>query len=218
MNRIILAVAFCLAISSVARAELMVASSVEWLSCNSEVVVVGKIKQITTTKGVYSVIYEDCVVEVSEVLKGDVKGKQITFCLRSVSESPTAKAFMNSKDGVLLFLSKSTGHGSEAHLDNKLVPSSGRCPLSIVDLSNPPKHMFNMKFDVLSQKEHILGDCRGALAALKKHQTDNPEKEVKRHYLKVPFGTEAYKLLNSGSSCYLYVPDFMSRESKPKFY
>lgn len=218
MKRTFLAVALCLAISSVVRAEIMVATSVEWLTCNSEVVVVGKIKQITTINGAHSVIYEDCVVEVSEVLKGDIKDKQITFCLRTFSLFPTAKALMNSKDGVLFFLSTSKENGSEAHLNNKLVPSSEQFPLSIVDLSNPPKNLFNMKFMALTKGEDILRDCRSTLTTLKKYQADNPKQEVKRHYLKVPFETDAYKLLYSDSACYLYVPDFMSKESKSNFY
>jgi len=196
MKKIILALAFCLAISSVARAEIMVASSVEWLSCESEVIVVGKITDITTTKGVHSVIYEDCTVHIHEVLKGDSKAKDLVFCLRTLSAKPSAKAFMNSKDGILLFLSKSRDHGPERHLDNKYVPSSMRSPLSILDLSDIPNHVYSKDMRILTDKKRILNLVRTWSDSTISHSL----------WSEAPFGSPIYKQLYAGSACYLVVP------------
>jgi hypothetical protein len=52
-----------------ARAEIIGCSSIEWLTCEAEVVVVGRVEKIVTTRGPGSVLYEDCTVEVKEVIK-----------------------------------------------------------------------------------------------------------------------------------------------------
>src|SRR4051794_19627 len=57
-------------------------SSLEWLTCEAEVVVVGKIETIVTTRGAYDIIYDDCTVVVEEVLKGKA-GKRLVFCFRT---------------------------------------------------------------------------------------------------------------------------------------
>ncbi len=215
MKKVILAVAFCLTISSVARAETMAASSVEWLSCKSEVIVVGKIKDITITKGVHSVIYEDCTVQIHEVLKGDSKAKDLVFCLRTHSSKPTAKDFMNSKDGILFFLSKSKDHGSERHLDNKYVPSSMRLPLSILDLSDIPDEVYSKEMRILTDKKMILNLVRTWSDSTISHSLRS----------EVPFGSPIFKHLYAGSACYLVVPSEekyraqflkMARSQKPQ--
>jgi len=196
MKRSVLLVALLGMLCGAARAEITGASSIEWLTCTSEVVAVGKIEKITITKGVHSVIYEDCVVQIDELLKEDIKGKELTFCLRTLSANPTAKAFMNSKEGVLLFLSKSKDHGRETHLDNKYVPASKHHPLSIIDLSNPSKYLFSKEMRILTDKDEIFRIVRKWSASLIVHSLDR----------EVPFESPIYQRLYAGSACYLCVP------------
>ncbi|MHC4645367.1 MAG: hypothetical protein ACYTBJ_07685 [Planctomycetota bacterium] len=196
MKRTIFALALVLLLSGQSYAEIMGASSIEWLSCKSEVVVVAQIKEITITKGPHSVIYEDCAVQIHEVLKGDIKGEELVFCLRGLSSKPTVKDFMNSKEGVLLFLSKSKNHGSERHLDNKYVPSSMCFPFSILELSDIPKDVYSKEMRILTDKNEILNlvtkwvDCRISHSVCSE----------------VPFDSPIFKQLYAGSSCYLIVP------------
>ncbi len=207
-----------LAMPIIAFAEIMVASALEWLSCSAEIVAVGKIKNISITKGIHSVIYEDVTVEIHELLKGDIHDKEITFCLRTLSSEPNAKSLMNSEEGILFFLSSSKDHGSEHHLDNKLVPTSLDFPLSIINLSSPSKFIFNMEFENVKDRDKILLTCRRTLNKLKEYKLSGPNMEIEKHYLKIPWDTQASKTLYSGSTCYLYVPNFMSEESEENFY
>lgn len=215
MKRRVALVALLGMLCGAARAEIMVASSIEWLTCTSEVVAVGKIEKITITKGVHSVIYEDCVVQVDEVLKGDMKGKKLTFCLRTLSANPTAKAFMNSKEGVLLFLSKSKDHGRETHLDNKYVPRSKHLPFSVIDLSNPPKDVFSKEMNILTDKDKILRIVRKWSTSAIAYSVD----------YEVPFDSPIHQRLYAGSACYLWVPaeekyrsHFMKLAQSPRTY
>lgn len=115
-------------------------------------------------------------------------------------------------------MSKSKDHGEETHLNDKYIPTSTSHPLSIIDISSSnSKYVFSIDFKTVENK-NIVPVCREILAKLKKYQAENPEGKIKRHYLKVPFDSEIHKLLYGGSSCYLYVPDFMSKESHERFY
>ena len=196
MKRTIVTVALLLILSGQSRAESMAASSVEWLSCKSDVVVVGKITKITVTKGVHSVIYEDCVVQIHEVIKGDIKDKKLVFCLRTLSSEPSGKDFMNSKEGILLFLSNSTNHGSEHHLNNKFVPTSMRFPFSILDLSNIPKHVYSKEMTILADQKEILKTVRSWADSKIVHSLRS----------KVPSDSPIFWHLYGGSNVNLIVP------------
>src|SRR6185436_1386481 len=96
-NRFWLTTFIAVSCVSAARAEIREAPSVEWLTCAAEVVVVGKISKITETKGPGDVTYEDCLVDLDRIVKGNFDGKPITFTLRRLGKQPTAQAWVNSK-------------------------------------------------------------------------------------------------------------------------
>lgn len=196
MKRTIFAITLLFLLSGQSRAEIMGASSIEWLSCQSEVIVVGKIDKITITKGVHSVIYEECTVQIAEVIKGDIKDKELAFCLRTLSSKPTAKDFMNSNQGVLLFLSRSKGHGPERHLDNKYVPTAMGSPFSIIDLSNVSNDLYSKEMRILTNPEEILKTVRTWADSKVSHCL----------WWEVPFDSAIFNQLYAGSACYLIVP------------
>ena len=196
MKLTILVFALVAVLSGECCARINAAKSVEWLTCSSDVVAVGKITKITTTKGVHSVIYEDCVVETSEVIKGDVKDGQLSFCLRTLSAHPSAKEYMNSEKGVLLFLSVSKNHGTEHQLEGKYVPTSGQLPFSIFDLSNLPDKVFGKDMVIFDDPDDVLGAAREWADSDIRHSL----------WIEAAFGSEVYKRLYGGSVCYLIVP------------
>jgi hypothetical protein len=196
MKPTVLTVALVLIVAGQSRAEIRVALSVEWLACKSEVVVVGKIKTINVAKGVHSVIYEDWTVKIDEVIKGDTKGEELVFCLRTLSAEPSAKVLMTSKEGLLMFLSKSTDHGPERHLDNKLVPVSMQSRFSILDLSNVPGDVYTKEMRSLTDPNEILKIVR----------TWARSKIVHSLWSEVPCESPIFEHLYGGSACYLIVP------------
>lgn len=196
MRTILLASLMALAIADSSRAEIRVASSVEWLACGSEAVVIGKITRIATTKGEGEVVYQDCTVQVDEVLKGDVKGKELLFCLRSLPPHPSGKDFMNSKKGVLFFLIKSKDHGPEHHLDNMYVPTSYREPLSIIELSRLPGDTYGKGMTILSDDKELLKAVR----------TWAESKTLHSVQAEVPYASPIHARLYAGSACFLVVP------------
>jgi hypothetical protein len=171
-------------------AEISAEPSIEWITCESEVITIGKITDIKVTKGIYSVIYEDCTVQIDKILKGNVQEKELMFCLRTTSSKPTAKEFMNSKDGVLLFLSKSKNRGQEQHLDDMFVPKF------MIDLSNLQKNVFSKEMVILKDKDRILEIVKEWSNSKIAHPL----------WSKVPFNSGIWEQIYAGSSCYLIVP------------
>jgi hypothetical protein len=218
-SRICLALLALALSGSFARAETMVGSSLEWLTCESDVVVVGRIKKIVTTRGPGSVFYDDCTVAVEEVIKGKVVDRMVVFCFRSLAKESPARSWMKSEQPLLLFLSESRDHGPEKRLETMLVPASGQAPLSVIDLAAPGKYVIDRQFTVLSEKSAILETCRSTVKRLNEHLKKSfvdPQTKVKEVRLEVPTGSSAWRSLYWGSVCYLKVPGFMTLEAKKR--
>jgi hypothetical protein len=194
------------------RAEVIVASSIDWLTCASDVVVVGRVEKIVTTPGGGDVLYEDCTVAVQEVIRGKVAGDRLVFCLRALHPETPAKRWMKSSEPILLFLSKSTGHGREKHLDDMLVPTSDQFPLSVIDLAAPGKAVLNTHFDVLTDKKVILSTCRKTAEHYALYRKHNPGKKITATQLEVPMSSTAFEVLYGGSACYIKAPAFGSKK------
>lgn len=202
---------------SCARAETVVGNSLEWLTCESEIVVVGRIEKIVTLRGPGSACYDDCTVTVEEVIKGKVLDRKVVFCFRSLEKESLARSWMKSDQPLLLFLSESRNHGPEKHLDGKLVPTSDQVPLSVIDLAAPGKYVMDRRFNVLSEKAAILETCRSTMKQLDDHlkrSLVDLQTKVKPARLEVPSDSSAYRSLYAGSVCYLKVPAFMAEAKK----
>jgi hypothetical protein len=184
------------------------------LTCEADVVVVGSIAKIVTTRGPGSVLYDDCTVAVKETIRGKVEDKQLVFCLRTLSTESPARVWMKSQEPILLFLSKSKGHGSEKHLDDMLVPTSHQFPLSVIDLAAPGKYVLDARFKVLADQKAILETCRKTATQLADHIKRNPGGKVEAKQSEAPISSEAWTSLYGGSSCYVKVPVFLAQGQK----
>jgi hypothetical protein len=191
---------------------------VEWLVYSSEVIAVGKIVDVKLSKGPGEIIYEDCTLQVTELIKSPITRSEIAFTFRRFERDQSAVEWQRGDAELLVFLSLSKNHGSEKHLDGALVPTSQHFPLSLVNLFAPGKYIFNIDFKILGSRAEILQVTRDALQAISNYLQANGELSIKKYYLEVPANSEAYKSLYAGSSCYLHVPSFMSKEARPNFY
>jgi hypothetical protein len=189
-----------------ARGETIVATSLEWLTCAAEVVVVARIDEVVTTRGPGDVRYDDCTATVLGVVRGKVEKCRVTFCLRRLSDDSKAQAWRKSGAALLLFLSPSRDHGREKHLDGRLVPTSDQFPLSVIDLAASGKLAIDARFDVLTDKEAILKACQKAARRLEDH--DKKGRKVEMTRVEVPTDSKAWGALYAGSGCYLKIPAF----------
>lgn len=195
-------------------AETIVAPSIEWLACVSEVVAVGNLTEVRQLKGPGEVVYEDCTLRITELLKSPIPQAEVTFTYRRFNRSPSLSDWMGDSAQLLVFLSRAKDYGPEHRLSGALVPISLSFPFSVVNLTNPGKHLINVKFDVLDEGAKVLRAARDGVSALGDYQLGDKEKIVEKVRVKVPFGSEAHKALYAGSVCYLVVPNFMIKQGE----
>ena len=204
------------------RAEIAGAFSVEWLTCASDVVAVGKITSVKNSKGPGQVIYADCILTVSELIKGP-PAKEISFCYRYLSESFTWTApqtdllvclsrYKTSYDEARLHLY--TAPHYEARLHNLLMPTNQDHPFSLITLPSTDRYVFGGQLKQLTARDSILQVARSAASAHASRRDSEPTFQLKPRRIDVDFDTEAWKVLYAGSSCFIQVPEFMFPESK----
>ena len=73
MNKAIFTICFVLFVSGQVFAEYISAPSIEWLTCDSDVVLVGKINRIEALKDEKTYRYGNCTIEINEIIKGNIE-------------------------------------------------------------------------------------------------------------------------------------------------
>lgn len=195
------------------RSEINIGNSLEWLCAGSYGVVTGTIRDVTPClKGNASV----CKFDVMSCLKGDTV-KSITFLISGLT-SDTLEAWKKSKSEILVFLNKR----KEVFICNQQqavyeVPESYNSIPAIVNLSNPqPVLLSAYNFALIRHKYLILLLCRQAIGQIM--TLNGKEGGAQAYFLEVPYNTDAWELLYSGSSCYLNVPDVLFPQSRKSLF
>jgi hypothetical protein len=204
----------CILCAAPAGAETTVASSVEWLACDAEIVATGRLKDVREFKGPGDVVYEDCTLLVTELLKSTAQLGEVTFTFRRFNREHSASDWMRNHTRLLVFLSRSNDHGAEEHLNGALVPTSMRFPFSVVDLAEPGKYLINTSFDILEYGPEVITAAREGLRALNNYRLKRGGKRAEMLRVAVPLDSKAHNALYAGSACYLLVPNFMAKDAK----
>lgn len=146
-----------------------VTATVEWLTCEAQTVAFGKLVAVHSVKGPYEVVYEDCVLSVSEVLKGP-PAQNLKFCYRHLSEEQPD--WMTSKGDLLVFLAihqdrftdqeaaNLTDPYYEARLHGLLMPIDIELPQPVFDLTKLPKDIYSKELTLLTKPEEVLQTIR----------------------------------------------------------
>lgn len=213
MNRVLPLIVATVFVGSAAecRAEVAVGSSLEWHTCASELVVVGRVEKVVSTrapKEVGNVVSHEVTVEVKEVIKGKAEGR-ITFYLDSYRDGDDnlLAACLRSSEPTLLFLTKSKDAG------DKLMPTKCDWMCPVFELASPGRYAFDRKGNIRAKKDAILKTCRDTATRLADHLKQYPNGRVVAK--RVDAGnTPADKVLYAGSATFLLVPEFESGEKK----
>ncbi len=207
-------------------AEINIAPSIEWLCVDADIIFHCKIIEIKKIE-IDDRIYEECTVIVDEELKrvyneedekageNEEDGKEkFKFIYRGYYWDSLDKFY--EKD-LLIFLKKDEEADSTKFLYGKYVLSLDEY-YSFVDLSHLKDRMISGTFKVLENKEKLLNLCREIIKETKDFIKANADYEIKSMYLETAWDTMAFKVLYSGSSCYLIVPNFLFPEAKDDLY
>lgn len=204
------------ATSTDARATAILLDSIEWLTCSSDIVVVGKLISVATDKSRFPLVYEDCVLNVSEVIRGR-PAKEIKFCYMHIAGAGDAKLeWLSSRGDILLFLSvhKPETMSGEHRCDGLLVPTNGRGSQSVITLSKPERHLFDVNCRHLSNATAILNTTRSAAAAYESRLSSDPKFQMKPRNIAAARNSEAAKLVSEYISLNLVVPAFLLPDAR----
>ena len=198
-----------------ASGEITGAASVEWLVSISEVVAAGSLTEVRESKGPGEVTYEDCILQVTDLLKSPAQQAEVRFTFRRLNRDISLSDWMRDGARLLVFLSRAKDYGPEQRLNGALVPTRMNFPLSLVNLARPGKYLINTRFEVLKNGAETLTAAREGLQALNDYQLSEKGKRPEMIRVEVPYGSEAHKALYAGSACYLDVPNFMAKKTGP---
>ncbi len=185
-----------------ARAEIAVASSVEWLTCDSVLVVRGAIKEIRSSGSSYMDAALECVISVAECLKGTPPVGELTFLCRDDYEGEAYGVRSLAKSGheALLFLKMTNerDYPQTPQLHNRLTLASSGVPFSAFDLQELSSHryLYSKDMTILRDREQLLGIVREWAGS-------TVRQSLRRE---VPYESEVFKKLYARSACYLTVP------------
>lgn len=184
------------------KAEINMAASLEWLCVDADVVLKGKVISVIENKSVQGLSATITVMK-AEVYKGQMPD---TFKVMTDYYSPNWLTKSFQEKSMLMFLKYNPDQEKVFH-PLKIGSSQG---WSFLELGEKAK-AYAGNFKVLKTEKEIIDYI---LPLIK--QTDG--KSGKMHLLEIPYETEAFQDLYSGSSCYLYVPDFMFPKSRKGFF
>lgn len=188
-----------------ARAEVMVAESLEWMTNDTPVVVMGKVQQFKDDGD-----WRDVTISIKEVFKGDLEEKTLTF--RVGIERSKEVNWKAADSEMLLFLRKATlekdGKEMSGHwvLRSTALNSMGN---PAIELSKP-KYVYSMDMTPLEKSDDILKRVRQWA------KQPSPSKDAQPPNiivvpggslpLEIPKESPIFRNIFAGSTCYLLVP------------
>ena len=203
-----------------ARAEVNVGDSVEWLSTAAARVVVGKVVSLRAAvpgaegknRGLTLL-----TVQVAETIRGAPAAERLCVGVRDVAV-PEYEQHRRDGTELLFFLGTSIQATSfEGRVCNHWPLRGGDARPYVVPLARPGTRMLAAgTFKVLKQRAEILALSRDTVRRLTAAARNPKAKPPRRFLVEVPPDSEVYKVLYSGSACYLHVPDVLFPTAKEK--
>lgn len=200
-HRLLLVSASVLLWSQSAHAELMVGESLEWIVADSDLIVKGTIVKVESFNDEQQTAWEEATVQVNETIKG-TPANALTFLVRCVGITEKPSKWHQEGVELLLFLVES---GRYESLDPDYGKADSALRLwgadsSFIRLNNEPQAgLFTMDFNVVKERNDILKAVHSAALY-------RPANRPLEHRVEVPFDSEVYQTLYSGSGVQLVVP------------
>lgn len=194
--------------------EINIGNSIEWLCADAGLIATGKLKSYTKASTGNNLWL--CTFETNDILKG-TSASPVDFIINYIAED-SLKKYVSEQTSMLIFLKEN----EKPYKSNKIktawymMETYNSIP-AFINLVTPPQALITaFTFTTLTNRDLILSVCRLTLKKIAEYEIQG--KTVFMNYLELPFQTEAFNLLYSGSSCYLTVPHFMFAESKEKLF
>jgi len=198
-----------------AEAETMVEKSLEWLCSDSDLIVLGKVKSVSTRvlegqrKEAILELAPQSILKRSEKLPLDAGGSlRIRTSSTDPPEQMKAVKLGKGRHKILAFLKI---------VDGKVTPDSDDSPFSLFDLEDASTRSFSADCRRVPG-DSLVRKTESSLLLLSKLRAKSPERKLAKHYKPAPYDSDAGKELYSGSSTFLIVPSGLSPDSRPSLF
>jgi len=206
------------ALPTPARAEIAIGESLEWLTASATRVLTGRIvaqRDVDPRATGKNADLQLLTVQVTGTLRGPASGPKVCVAVRQGGLKDAATLRQQGVE-LILFLGETVQATSfEGRVCNLWPLRGGDALPAIVRLDQPGKRLLAAGgFKVLGQRAAIVAAVQTAargLPAPKAGQAAPPQR-----FLEVPPGTEVYRVLYGGSTCYLIVPAALFPQARPK--
>jgi hypothetical protein len=194
--RALLPILLLAAAPRLASAEINMADTIEWVTADSDAVVVGKVGDVRMHRAAGEVAWFDASLTVSETIKGPTR-KSLPLTVRLLTGDAPAPAWLARGTELLVFAvdTKRLVNEDKEYLNQPFAPRHGGNEPDVYALA-APRHTFTTAFDVLAKRDALLAAVRAAAGSTAKQS----------YRIDAPLDSPAGKELWSGSSVWLYVP------------
>ena len=204
--RVLLVVALILALPRRSTAEINMADSIEWMTADSDRVVVARVATLTETKGLGQVVWAKVTFAISETLKGP-NAKQVDVMVRHLTGDPPAKWKADNRE-LLLFLvdaKRRAIRDGECREGASCTSAYTRAPFALrggrwgegdaLKLDGSAQ-AFTITHDVIGKRAELIAKAKATAAS----------KATQAFQLDLPLDSPAGRALYGGSVVFLYVP------------
>lgn len=177
--------------------EINIGTSIDWLCYDADLIITGKLTESSDNPNANPItdFQTTNLMNVQVILKGDLGTNKIRFTTRLPYIGGAQLKNLVGRE-VVVFL-KSVDGKFHAWDDS----------YALLSLDKPGQYALTGGFTTLKSKTEITTYIESTLQKL-------DGKTARPYYLEVPYETEAFNALYSGSSCYLIVPDILYPEAK----
>lgn len=204
------------------RAEINMSESLELLVTKADWIVAGRITKLSPADPAARGKNSDLtlvIVQPTETVKAPTREAPRPAVCIGVRGFAAATLAEYQKQGteLLFFLEQTIQATSYEKVLCDLWPirNQGSSQPYIVSLSNPGKQLLSATtFKVLKDRATILAACKDTMKRFPWPDKRKPDDGPQAVFLELPFESEAFQALYSGSACFLYVPEGMFPKAK----
>jgi hypothetical protein len=188
-----------------ANAEINGADTIQWMTADSDVVVIGSVRGATERQGKSSGIYSDMTIRVTETLKGAPRDTLQVTMARSTWEKP--EPWMTDRSEVMFFMLNSSRMVTLDLKDYANTPFAlWGGSRGVYVLGDSKMKAYTIEFGVITDRDSLIAAVRAAARST----------ATKSHTVDTPVGTPAFHSLWGGSAVWLQFPidETLEREAR----
>jgi len=204
----------CVATSSVTYAEINVGITVEWLSHQSSLIARATPIALENISGPGDTQFTKTRFRLDEVIKGPQSdGDSVTIYDFSYNKADVLGLAQARKDKKQLLVFATVAKNSFKQIDGKYVLTQTRQFKSAYYPGKPIKNLFTPDFKLVSTYQDLLSRAKAQTSheAALEHRYWNGS--IVKKSLEVPFESQAHSYLYTGSTCYLWIPEYKQEKS-----